>query len=84
MRDDGATVLISSHALTELEDRAEHVLIMNRGQLVAQGSLDELRSISQLPIRVSLDLAPGGQRPAGLDERGERGNAARPHPAGAR
>ena len=63
LRDDGATVLISSHALNELEDRAEHVLIMNRGQLVAQGSLPELRSISQLPIRVSLDLAPGAAVP---------------------
>ena len=58
LRDDGATVLISSHALNELEGRAEHVLIMNRGVLVAQGTLAELRSISQLPIRVSLDLAP--------------------------
>jgi Cu-processing system ATP-binding protein len=59
LRDDGATVLISSHALNELEGRAEHVLIMNRGVLVAQGTLAELRSISRLPIRVSLDLATG-------------------------
>jgi Cu-processing system ATP-binding protein len=59
LRDDGATVLISSHALNELEDRAEHVLIMNRGRLVAQGTLAELRSLSQLPIRVTLDLAAG-------------------------
>ena len=57
LRDDGAMVLISSHALNELEDRAEHVLIMNRGVLVAQGTLAELRSISQLPIRLTLDLA---------------------------
>lgn len=57
LRDDGATVLISSHALNELEDRAQHVLIMNRGGLVAQGTLAELRSISRLPIRVSFELA---------------------------
>ncbi|BEV45174.1 ABC transporter ATP-binding protein [Afipia carboxidovorans] len=56
LRDDGATVLISSHALSELEGRAEEVLIMNRGTLVAQGTLAELRQISQLPIRVSFDL----------------------------
>ena len=31
LRDDGATVLLSSHALTELEERAERVIIMNRG-----------------------------------------------------
>lgn len=64
LRDDGATVLISSHALNELEDRAEHVLIMNRGLLVAQGTLAELRSLSQLPIRVSLDFARGVSVPA--------------------
>jgi Cu-processing system ATP-binding protein len=65
LRDDGATVLISSHALNELEDRAEHVLIMNRGTLVAQGTLAELRTISQLPIRVSLDLvSDAGDVPA--------------------
>jgi ABC-type multidrug transport system ATPase subunit/ABC-type transport system involved in multi-copper enzyme maturation permease subunit len=70
LRDDGATVLISSHALNELEDRAEHVLIMNRGLLVAQGSLSELRSISQLPIWVSLDLAPGANgSAASVDDR---------------
>jgi Cu-processing system ATP-binding protein len=59
LRDDGATVLISSHALSELEGRAEHVLIMNRGVLVAQGTLAELRRLSQLPIRISFDLEPG-------------------------
>lgn len=66
LRNDGATVLISSHALNELEDRAEHVLIMNRGKLVAQGTLAELRSISQLPIRVSLDFSGDiGNTPVG-------------------
>lgn len=56
LRDGGATVLISSHALNELEDRAEHVLVMNRGVLAAQGTLAELRALSQLPIRVVLEV----------------------------
>lgn len=63
LRDDGAMVLISSHALSELEGRAEHVLIMNRGVLVAQGTLAELRRLSQLPIRVAFELADKGDRP---------------------
>ena len=63
LRDDGATVLISSHALSELEGRAEHVLIMNRGILVAQGTLAELRRLSQLPIRVTFELAEKNDRP---------------------
>ncbi|HEY0329135.1 MAG TPA: ABC transporter ATP-binding protein [Rhodopseudomonas sp.] len=61
LKDDGAAVLISSHALNELEDRADHVLIMNRGVLAAQGTMAELRAISQLPIRASIDIAaPAG------------------------
>ncbi|MCO5129167.1 MAG: ABC transporter ATP-binding protein [Xanthobacteraceae bacterium] len=68
LRDDGATVLISSHALSELEGRAEHVLIMNRGVLVAQGTLAELRRLSQLPTRVSFEFAEEGGRPDWLAE----------------
>jgi Cu-processing system ATP-binding protein len=66
LRDDGATVLISSHALNELEDRAEHVLIMNRGVLAAQGTLAELRALSRLPIRIALEVAPGESAPSWL------------------
>ena len=66
LRDDGATVLISSHALNELEDRAEHVLIMNRGVLAAQGTLAELRALSRLPIRIALEVAPGESAPQWL------------------
>ncbi|ABD07840.1 ABC transporter related [Rhodopseudomonas palustris HaA2] len=77
LRDDGATVLISSHALNELEDRAEHVLIMNRGRLVAQGTMTELRTISRLPIRVGIDLAPETPTPAWMS--GPRGAASHGH-----
>lgn len=59
----GATVLLSSHALTELEERAGRVVIMNRGVKVADGSIDHLRRLAQLPTRIRLkvsDSAPAG------------------------
>ncbi|RZN35198.1 ABC transporter ATP-binding protein [Bradyrhizobium sp. Leo121] len=59
---EGTTVLLCSHALTELEERAGRVIIMNRGVKVADGSLDELRRLAQLPTRIRLKisgLAPG-------------------------
>lgn len=59
LRDRGATVVISSHALTELEERAEHVVIMNRGIIAANGSLEELRRIAELPTKVRLRVPPG-------------------------
>lgn len=57
LRGRGATVLLSSHALTELEERAGRVVIMNRGIKVADGTLDELRRIARLPTRIRLKVA---------------------------
>lgn len=54
---DGATVLLSSHALTELEERAGRVIIMNRGIKVADGSIAELRRLAQLPTRIRLKVS---------------------------
>lgn len=56
LRDRGATVVLSSHALTELEERADRVIIMNRGTMVADGSLDELRRLARLPSRIRLTI----------------------------
>lgn len=60
LRARGATVLLSSHALTELEERAGRVIIMNRGVKVADGTLDELRRIARLPTRVRLKVTESG------------------------
>jgi Cu-processing system ATP-binding protein len=63
LRREGTTVLISSHALNELEDRAEQVLIMDHGVLVANGTLDQLRTLAQLPFRITLRLNAGAPLP---------------------
>jgi Cu-processing system ATP-binding protein len=60
LRERGATLLLSSHALTELEERAGRVIIMNRGIKVADGTLDELRRMAQLPTRIRLKVTDGG------------------------
>lgn len=54
----GATVLLASHALTELEGRADRVVIVDRGAKIADGTLDDLRRIASLPVQVRV-------RPAG-------------------
>jgi Cu-processing system ATP-binding protein len=59
LRDHGTTVVLCSHALTEIEERTERVIIMNRGVMVAHGSIDELRSIASLPTRIRLKVSQG-------------------------
>lgn len=56
LRADGATVLLSSHSLTELENRVDRMVVMNRGVKLADGSLDDLRRLARLPTRIRLTL----------------------------
>ena len=41
---DGRTVLLSSHQLNEIEQIADHIGIMDRGSLLLEGPLDDVRS----------------------------------------
>ena len=59
LRDAGTTVLLCSHALTELEGQADRVVVMNRGRKVADGSLATLRGLARLPVRIRLTLPAG-------------------------
>jgi len=43
LADDGTTVFVSSHLLSEIEQLCSHVAVMSAGRLVAQGTLDELQ-----------------------------------------
>ena len=52
LKSKGAAILLSSHALTELEDRADRLLIVNEGVAVADGTMDDLRGLARLPTHV--------------------------------
>ncbi|SFO90624.1 ABC-2 type transport system ATP-binding protein [Geodermatophilus dictyosporus] len=45
--EEGRTVLVSSHLLSEMEQTADRVVIVGAGRLVRQGSITELRSGAQ-------------------------------------
>lgn len=59
LKNDGVTVLLSSHALSELEPRVDKLAIMNHGQLMASGTLSELRQNARIPVRVRLHTQDG-------------------------
>lgn len=54
----GTAILLSSHALTELETRTDRIAIMNKGHLLADATLNDLRKKARLPIRVDILAAP--------------------------
>ena len=55
---EGATVFFSSHQLPEVEQIADHVAIIDRGQTVVAGALDDLRGQYQRIQLVFEDKAP--------------------------
>jgi len=52
LADEGRTVLVSSHALSEVEQTADHVLVMARGRLIRSSSLAALRAEAGVGSRV--------------------------------
>lgn len=53
----GTTSVISSHALNEVEARADRFIIMKTGRIIASGSLHELYQQAALPVQFSLQTA---------------------------
>jgi ABC-2 type transport system ATP-binding protein len=44
LADEGRTVLVSSHLLTEVQQSADRVVILSQGRLVREGRIDELEA----------------------------------------
>ncbi len=52
LAEEGTTVFVSSHLLSEIEQVCSHVAVMSVGNLVAQGSLEELRAQGTRGVKV--------------------------------
>ncbi|HQY42613.1 MAG TPA: ABC transporter ATP-binding protein [Paracoccaceae bacterium] len=55
----GASILLSSHALTEVEARTDRIVILSKGHLVAEGSLADLRRRADLPVMLHVTARNG-------------------------
>jgi ABC-2 type transport system ATP-binding protein len=60
----GATIFLTSHVLEIVERLCSHVAIIQRGKLVAQGSLEELRAgvEAQTPAGSGNGTHPSGEK----------------------
>jgi Cu-processing system ATP-binding protein len=56
LRAEGCALLLSSHALAELEHRVDRVAILEGGRLAAYGTLAELRAKAGLPVRIRVTV----------------------------
>jgi ABC-2 type transport system ATP-binding protein len=54
----GATVVLSTHVLAEVEQSCDRVLILNRGRVVAEGSVAEVVRLAAAPRRAVVRVPP--------------------------
>nr|AWJ66019.1 nitrous oxide reductase maturation protein [uncultured bacterium] len=56
---EGAAILLSSHALTEVEARTDRIVILSKGRVVATGNMGELRRAAGLPVALHVTAING-------------------------
>jgi ABC-2 type transport system ATP-binding protein len=68
----GATVLFSSHQLDLVEDLCERAVVVDRGRVVAEGTIDALTAGTDPVLEVAVQADPDGNWTATLDGDGAR------------
>lgn len=54
LRDQGATVVYTTHYMEEVEQICDRIIILDKGQIIAQGTIDELKQLSNIEEKVTL------------------------------
>lgn len=70
----GTAILLSSHALTEVEARTDRIVILSSGVMVANDTLANLRQRASLPIRLQVSAQRGKADEVAQKLSGERSN----------
>jgi Cu-processing system ATP-binding protein len=61
LREAGATIVLTSHILSEIQERVDRLAIMKAGRIQACGTVQSLREAAHLPLWFELELAAGAQ-----------------------
>jgi Cu-processing system ATP-binding protein len=59
MKDEGVTVMLTSHILSEIQERVDRLAIMKTGKIQALGTVQSLREAMALPMWFELRLPAG-------------------------
>lgn len=59
MRREGTTAILTSHILSEIQERVDRLAIMKLGRIQAIGSVEELRDRMALPLLIHITMVPG-------------------------
>lgn len=61
LRDNGATIVYTTHYMEEVEILCDRVIILDKGKLLADGSCDELKKLAKIEEKVTVETAKAGE-----------------------
>ena len=55
LRDDGATIIYTTHYMEEVEILCDRVIILDKGKIIASGTNDELKALAKIEEKVTVE-----------------------------
>ena len=56
LRDDGATIIYTTHYMEEVEILCDRVIIIDKGKIIAEGTIDELKKQAKIEEKVTVEV----------------------------
>ena len=56
LRDDGATIVYTTHYMEEVEILCDRVIILDKGRIIASGTPDELKTLANIEEKISVEV----------------------------
>lgn len=56
LRDNGATIIYTTHYMEEVEILCDRVIIIDKGKIIASGTNDELKELSKIEEKVTVEI----------------------------
>ena len=57
LRDKGATIVYTTHYMEEVEIICDRVIILDKGSIIASGTIDELKKLTSIEEKVSVEIS---------------------------
>lgn len=56
LRDNGATILYTTHYMEEVEIICDRVIILDKGEILAEGTTDKLKELAKIEEKVTVEI----------------------------